>query len=47
MRPEPLLRLLPLLLPLSLVFGCGLAITLLQSFGLLMFSYTYYELFFY
>lgn len=47
MRPtEPLLRLLPLLLPLSLVFGCGLAITLLQSFGLLMFSYTYDDLFF-
>ncbi len=47
MRPiEPLLRLLPLLLPLSLVFGCGLAITLLQSFGFLMFSYSYDDLFF-
>ena len=43
---EPLLRLLPLLLPLSLVFGCGLVVTLLQSFGLLMFSYTYDDLFF-
>ncbi len=47
MRPsEPLLRLLPLLLPFSLVFGCGLVITLLQSFGFLMFSYTYDDLFF-
>ena len=40
------LRLLPLLLPFLLVFGCGLAITVLQSFGLLMFSYTYDDLFF-
>jgi putative spermidine/putrescine transport system permease protein len=47
MRPtERLLHLLPLLLPFSLVFGCGLGITLLQSFGLLMFSYSYDDLFF-
>lgn len=45
-RVDLLLRLLPLLLPFVLVFGCGLAITLLQSFGLLMFSYTYDTLFF-
>jgi putative spermidine/putrescine transport system permease protein len=45
-RTHLLLRLLPLLLPFLLVFGCGLAITVLQSFGLLMFSYTYDDLFF-
>ncbi|MFH0781975.1 MAG: ABC transporter permease subunit [Pseudomonadota bacterium] len=45
-QTRPLFRLLPLLLPVSLVFGCGLAITLLQSFGLLMFSYSYDDLFF-
>lgn len=43
---EVFLRLLPLLLPFTLVFGGGLAITLLQSFGLLMFSYSYDDLFF-
>ena len=37
---------LPLLLPFVVIFGCGLAITVLQSFGLLMFSYTYDDLFF-
>ena len=45
-RTHLLLRLLPLLLPFLLVFGCGLVITVLQSFGLLMFSYTYDDLFF-
>lgn len=40
------LRLLPLLLPFLLVFGCGLVITVLQSFGLLMFSYSYADPFF-
>ena len=45
-RTELLLRLLPLLLPFAAVFGCGLTITLLQSFGLLMFSYSYDDLFF-
>jgi putative spermidine/putrescine transport system permease protein len=45
-RTELLLRLLPLLLPFAAVIGCGLAITLLQSFGLLMFSYSYDDLFF-
>ncbi len=43
---QSLSRLLPLLLPFLLVFGCGLGITLLQSFGLLMFSYSYDDLFF-
>ncbi len=45
-RTHLALRLLPLLLPVLVVFGCGLAITVLQSFGLLMFSYTYDDLFF-
>ena len=45
-RSHRLLGLLPLLLPFLLVFGCGLLITLLQSFGLLMFSYSYDDLFF-
>ena len=45
-RTELLLRLLPLLLPFAAVIGCGLTITLLQSFGLLMFSYSYDDLFF-
>lgn len=45
-RSHLLLGLLPLLLPFLLVFGCGLLITLLQSFGLLMFSYSYDDLFF-
>lgn len=37
------LRLLPLL-PVALVFGCGIVVTVLQSFGLLMFSYSYQDL---
>jgi putative spermidine/putrescine transport system permease protein len=41
-----LLHLSPILLPVSLVFGCGLVVTVLQSFGLLMFSYRYDDLFF-
>ena len=42
MQPvKVLIRLLPVLLPVLMVFGCGLAVTLLQSFGLLMFSYSY------
>ncbi len=45
-RTHLAIRLLPLLLPVLLVFGGGLAITLLQSFGLLMFSYRYDDLFF-
>ncbi|MDP3478653.1 MAG: ABC transporter permease subunit [Desulfoprunum sp.] len=45
-RTQLTLRLLPLLLPILVVFGCGLTITVLQSFGLLMFSYTYDDLFF-
>lgn len=45
-RREQLLRLLPLLLPLLLVFGSGLLVTVLQSFGFLVFSYTYDDLFF-
>lgn len=45
-RREQFIRLVPLLVPFLLVFGCGLGITLLQSVGLLMFSYTYDDLFF-
>lgn len=45
-RTHPEFRLLPLLLPFLLVFGCGLVITMLQSFGLLMFSYSYDDPFF-
>lgn len=41
-----ILRLLPLLVPVALVFGCGVAVTLLQSVGLLMFSYRYEDLWF-
>lgn len=33
--------LMPLLIPFVAIFGCGLLITVLQSFGLYMFSYTY------
>lgn len=39
------LRLLPLL-PVALIFGCGVVVTVLQSFGLLMFSYRYDDLWF-
>jgi putative spermidine/putrescine transport system permease protein len=45
-RTHPEFRLLPLLLPFLLVFGCGLVITVMQSFGLLMFSYSYDDPFF-
>lgn len=40
-----LMRLLPLV-PVTLVFGCGIAVTVLQSMGLLMFSYSYDDLWF-
>lgn len=40
-----LMRLLPLV-PVMLVFGCGIAVTVLQSLGLLMFSYSYDDLWF-
>jgi putative spermidine/putrescine transport system permease protein len=45
-RKHLLLHLLPLLVPFLLVFGCGLAITMLQSFGFLVFSYGYDDPFF-
>jgi len=37
---------MPLLLPFIAVFGCGLIVTTLQSFGFLMFSYSYEDVFF-
>jgi putative spermidine/putrescine transport system permease protein len=40
------LNLLPLLIPFLAVFGCGLLITGLQSFGFFMFSYRYDDMFF-
>jgi len=40
-RSGVLIALSPLLLPFLTVFGCGLVITVLQSFGFLMFSYHY------
>ena len=40
-QTKVLIRLLPVLLPVLAVFGCGLVVTLLQSFGYLMFSYNY------
>jgi len=40
------LNLLPLLIPFIAIFGCGLLITGLQSFGLFMFSYRYDDIFF-
>jgi putative spermidine/putrescine transport system permease protein len=45
-RWEIPLRLSPLLLPFVAVFGCGLLITLLQSFGIWMFSYRYEDMLF-
>ncbi|MBM9606529.1 ABC transporter permease [Desulfopila inferna] len=41
-----LLSLLPLLIPFLAVIGGGLLVTGLQSFGLMMYSYTYEDMFF-
>lgn len=45
-RSEVFFALLSLLVPFLAVFGCGLVITVLQSFGILMFSYSYEDMFF-
>jgi putative spermidine/putrescine transport system permease protein len=45
-RIHLLLHFLPLLLPFLLVFGGGIAITMLQSFGIFVFSYGYGDPFF-
>lgn len=45
-RPSVVLSLLPLLIPFAAVIGGGLAVTVLQSFGLVMYAYTYEDMLF-
>lgn len=45
-RSSLVLSLLPLLIPFAAVIGGGLVVTVLQSFGLVMYSYTYEDMLF-